>query len=280
MKDKIAIISDLHGNLEATKEVLENIKNRGIDKIICLGDIVAKGTHPNECVDLVRETCFKVVQGNTDRYFSEEHDLGKLPELEQKRILWNQSLLTEQNKKYLNSLPFSYEFYMSGSLIRVFHASPKKNNDVILNLDKIDIKSRLFEPSENTQSNQIADVVLYGHIHHQFLDKLYNKTLINVGSVGNAFDVIRDKEFDSNCMETTQAHYVIIEGKLDDRQYGSELNFQFVRVPYNAKKELLDISNNLEPESYQYEIMEGMYRDMVRIKEGYKERGVLLRGEY
>ena len=40
---KIAIISDIHGNLEALKSVLNDIKNRNIDKIYCLGDIIAKG---------------------------------------------------------------------------------------------------------------------------------------------------------------------------------------------------------------------------------------------
>lgn len=65
---KIAVISDLHGNLEALKKVLEDIKNRNVNKIICLGDIIAKGSHPNECIDLVRKNCFIILRGNTDRH--------------------------------------------------------------------------------------------------------------------------------------------------------------------------------------------------------------------
>lgn len=276
MNEKIAIISDLHGNLVATKKVLEDIKKRGIEKIICLGDIVAKGTHPNECVDLVKENCFIVISGNTDRYFTENHNLDELPEIEQKRIKWNQSLLSESNKKYLRNLPFCYEFYMSGSLVRVFHATPTKDNVPILNLDSIEIKSKMFEPSDKTISQNNADIVLYGHIHHQYLDKLYNKTLINVGSVGNAFDVIRDESFDSNVKETTQAHYVIIDGIFQQKEY-ADLTFQFVRLPYDISSELEDLSLNLEPDGYVYEIEEGMYRDMTKIREGYKARGVILR---
>ena len=55
--NRIAIISDIHGNLEALKSVLNDIKKRDIDKIYCLGDIIAKGSHQQECVDLIRNSC-------------------------------------------------------------------------------------------------------------------------------------------------------------------------------------------------------------------------------
>ena len=277
METKIAVISDLHGNLEATKKVFEDIKRRNITKIICLGDLIAKGTHPNECIDLVRKNCFVVLRGNTDRYFSEEHDFTLLPETEIKRINWNQSIIPEESRKYLLSLPFSYEFYMSGSLVRLFHATPEKDNVPILNLDTVETKSKMFEPSENTVSQKNADVVIYAHIHHQFLDKLYNKTLINVGSVGNAFDVLRKDDFDSDVRETTTAHYLIIEGDYENENYGGSISFQLIRIPYDISKELLDVSSNLETESYQYEIENGMYRDMSKIEEGFKSRGVVLK---
>ena len=50
---KIAFISDIHGNLEALKATLEDIEKRKVDKIICLGDIIAKGIHSKECLDLI-----------------------------------------------------------------------------------------------------------------------------------------------------------------------------------------------------------------------------------
>ncbi len=67
---RIAIISDIHGNLEALKTTLEDIQKRKIDKIFCLGDIVEKGHHPEECVKLIRENCEVVVQGNCDVDFN------------------------------------------------------------------------------------------------------------------------------------------------------------------------------------------------------------------
>ena len=71
---KIAIISDIHGNLEALKSTLQDIEKRNIDKIICLGDIIAKGIHPKECIKLIKEKCDIVIQGNTDEYFSKEYE--------------------------------------------------------------------------------------------------------------------------------------------------------------------------------------------------------------
>ena len=185
---KIAIISDIHGNLEALKATLKDIEKRNVDKIICLGDIIAKGVHPKECIELIRKKCEIVLQGNCDVHFSKEHDnINEMPEYEQKRIKWNQSMISKEEKEYLLNLPFSKEFYMSGSLVRLFHATPFVNNKAILNADSIETKYKMFLPSENTISQNVADVIIYGHIHHPYMDKIYNKTIINIGSVGNSF---------------------------------------------------------------------------------------------
>lgn len=272
---KIAIISDIHGNLEALKATLSDIDKRNVDKIICLGDIIAKGVHPKECLDLIRKKCDVIIQGNTDYYFSQEHDsFDSLSSNEQKRILWNNSLITKEDRKYLLNLPFCYEFYMSGSLVRLFHATPNANNIAVTNFDCIDEKFKMFLPSKNTCSNNIADVVIYGHIHHPYLDRLYNKTLINVGSVGNSFDVIRNDRKDSNVLETTKSNYLIIDGKYGSIQYTSDISFTFVKVPYNIDKELQDEKLNIEKENYRFELKEGRYRNMNKIKENYIRLGI------
>ena len=272
---KIAIISDIHGNLEALKATLEDINKKHIDKIICLGDTIAKGIHPSECIKLIKEKCDIVIQGNTDEYFAKKHkNIEKLPEQEQKRIKWNQSLITEEDRNYLLNLPFSYEFYMSGSLVRLFHATNTANNKVVLNINDIETKYEMFLPSEYTTSNKVADIVIYGHIHHPYMDKIYNKTLINVGSVGNSFDVIRNDRKDSNVLETTKAYYLIIEGEYGSKEYDSEISFQFVKVPYDIEKELEDEYKNIEKESYRCELTKGMYRDMSKINEGYRKLGI------
>ena len=70
--DKIAIISDIHGNLEALKSTLNDIRKRNIKNIYCLGDIIAKGTNANACINLVKENCKIVLKGNCDEYFTSD----------------------------------------------------------------------------------------------------------------------------------------------------------------------------------------------------------------
>ena len=272
---KIAIISDIHGNSEALKATLKDIEKRQVDKIICLGDTIAKGVHPKECLSLIRKKCEIVLQGNCDVYFSIEHqNIDEMDELKQKRIKWNKSLINKEDREYLLSLPFAYEFYMSGSLVRLFHATPTANDIAIANVDKIETKYQMFLPSENTQSQNIADVVIYGHIHHPYMDKIYNKTIINVGSVGNSFEVIRNKNKDSDVLETTKSNYLIIEGEYGSREYSSDISFQFIKVPYDIDKELEDENLNIEKENYRFELKQGMYRDMAKINENFKKLGI------
>lgn len=272
---KIAIISDIHGNLEALKATLIDIKKRKVDKIICLGDIIAKGVHPKECIQLIRTNCEIVLQGNCDVYFSKDYkNIDEINEKERKRIKWNQSLIDKEDREYLLSLPFCYELYMSGSLIRLFHATPTVNNNKILNVDSIETKYKMFLPSEKTLSQDIADVVIYGHIHHPYMDKIYNKTIINVGSVGNSFDVIRNKNKDSNVLETTKSNYLIIEGEYGSKEYSSDISFQFIKVPYDIDKELEDENLNIEKENYRLELKQGMYREMTKIDENFKSLGI------
>ena len=216
----------------------------------------------------------KVLQGNCDVHFSTEHkNIDEMNEQE-KKIKWNQSLINKEDREYLLNLPFCHEFYMSGSLVRLFHATPTVNNKAILNVDSIETKYKMFLPSENTQSKDIADVVIYGHIHHPYMDKIYNKTIINVGSVGNAFDVIRNKNKDSDVLETTKSNYLIIEGEYGSREYSSDISFQFIKVPYDIDRELEDENLNIEKENYRFELKQGVYRDMTKINENFKKLGI------
>ena len=104
------------------------------------------------------------------------------------------------------------------------------------------------------------------------MDRLYNKTIINVGSVGNSFDVIRNSLKDSNVFETTKSNYLIIEGEYDSKEYDSDISFQFIKVSYNIDKELED--ENIEKENYQYELRNGMYRNMAKVNENFKKLGI------
>lgn len=270
MNSRVAIISDIHGNLEALKAVLNDIKERKIDNIICLGDIISKGTHQHECLNLIRNNCNIVLRGNCDEYFSGSFDLSSKDDW----IIWNQSKLTDEDKKYLQNLPYCYEFYMSGRLVRLLHASPKKINNFVGNIDTIDRLYSLFLPSNNTISKEKADVVIYGHIHIPFMQKIYNRVIINTGSVGNAIDVFRNDEKDGNVKNTTVANYLVISGNIDSKNIDEKISYELISIPYDIDKELIDNEDNIELESYTEEIRNGKYRNMETIYKSFELRGI------
>lgn len=273
-KTRVAIISDIHGNLEALKAVLEDIKSKNIDKIMCLGDTIAKGIHSKECLDLVRKNCDVVLRGNCDRHYSKETENEGDSEILKKRFKWNSEMLNKEDKAYLQALPYSYEFYMSGSLVRLFHASPKNDKEIVLNWYDFEKKFKMFEPTENTLTQEIADYVIYGHIHQPFMDVIYNRTLINVGSVGNSFNTVRNPNKDADVREITNANYLILTGEYGAKEYSSGISYEFVKVPYDIDKELENEEINIEKEEYRLELKKGIYREPEKLIKGFIENGI------
>lgn len=277
--DRIAIISDIHGNLEALNKVISDIESRNINKIYCLGDILAKGTHQQECLDILRDKCEVIIQGNCDEIFTTDFDQETLERLnaseqEIKRIEWNRTKINDESREYIRSLPFCYEFYMSGRLIRLLHAHPERNEKFVGNIDSLTNFYSLVLPSDKTISQEKADVVICGHIHTPYVQKIYNRYIINAGSVGNAFDVFRNPEKDANKLNTTVANYVILSGNLDSKNYEETFSFELVSVPYDIDKELADNDDNIELDSYSVELKNGMYRDMEKIYRSFEARGI------
>ena len=177
--ERIAVISDIHANVVALEAVLEDIEKRKIDRIFCLGDIVLKGASPCEVVDIVREKCEIVVKGNCDEL------VVNAPE-ESKSRKWYKDRLGKERIEYLDKLPMYKDIYMSGSYIRMFHATKNDLFNRIFDIDTVEKKKKLFEEEEGKE----PDIVLYGDIHKQYMQKLQNKTIINVGRVGNVVELL------------------------------------------------------------------------------------------
>lgn len=273
--DKIAIISDVHGNLEALNTVLDDITRRGIQRIYCLGDIVSKGAHQQKCIEILRKKCEILVRGNCDESFPDAAGLATYSDYDQKHIRWNQSQLNEDAIDFVKNLPVCYEFYFSGRLVRLLHAHPESSTKSIGNVDKLEHYYELFLPSRRTVSDKIADILIYGHIHIPYAQKLYNRLILNPGSVGDAFDGIRNPEKDADSRFTTTANYLILSGKLDSKDPNTALSYEFVSLPYNIEKELADNKDNIELESYSRELREGIYRDATHsVHDLYLSRGI------
>lgn len=209
--DKFAIISDIHGNLHALEAVLEDIGNRGIRRIICLGDIVGKGPGSAEAVDIIKDVCEVVVKGNWD------HDIAVIED--HVKVVWHQNELGRERLDYLVNLPIYTEFYMSGKLVRLCHASPHDINHRVYTSTDDDERIRLFQPTPTL--DKAADVIGYGDIHGAHIDYFRYKTIFNTGSVGNP-------------LEIPQASYAVIEGVLNNEDEGP-FSISIIRVPYDIE---------------------------------------------
>ncbi|HEX7069864.1 MAG TPA: metallophosphoesterase family protein [Rhodothermales bacterium] len=104
---RLAIISDIHANLEALQAVLTRIDQDGVDAVYCLGDVVGYGADPAACVDLVRERCAAVVLGNHDLAVATGDGAAYLPKDGQAAAAKHRMLLDPDQLDFLQGLPLT-----------------------------------------------------------------------------------------------------------------------------------------------------------------------------
>ena len=240
--DKIAIISDIHGNITALKAVMSDIESRNIDKIFCLGDSVLKSCNSDLVIDLLREKCDVIIKGNCDEAITR-------PDIPKGRF-WTRDLIGEERASFIFNLPIYHDFYMSGYLIRLFHASPFgldyifnpmfSNEHTIYSATEIHDAMQLFENTEflgKSKLDPVPDIVGYGHIHTPNLLRIRNKTIFNPGSVGMPIEMLNDNYNDETNKFSTLASYIILEGDYESKNLSS-IDINLVRLPYNVEEEI------------------------------------------
>ncbi|HEY3247994.1 MAG TPA: metallophosphoesterase family protein [bacterium] len=102
---KYAILSDIHGNLEALTAVLADVDARHPDAVFCLGDFVGYGPDPNACVARLRPILAGAVAGNHDLAALGDLDISVFNPLAQAAILWTREQMTPETRAFLRSLP-------------------------------------------------------------------------------------------------------------------------------------------------------------------------------
>lgn len=96
-----AIISDIHSNLEALECAYTEIKNRKVDHVICLGDVVGYGANPAECLKLVREISQEIIMGNHDRAVEDIELRVYFNDWAREAIEWTASVLSPTEKRQI-----------------------------------------------------------------------------------------------------------------------------------------------------------------------------------
>ncbi len=208
-KNVFAVISDIHGNLEALTTVLEDIDRRSIKRVFCLGDVVGYGASPGECLDTVIERCELCLCGNHDQavfYEPTNFNVGA-----ERAAYWTRQTLEDEPDKtkrdrrweVLGHLPTRGE--VEGLLM--VHASPRRPiNEYLFPEDVYTNPAKLLDNFKRLEERHMACLVGHTHVPGVFLDDpcfdppdelpemgIYSitadeKAIINVGSVGQPRD--------------------------------------------------------------------------------------------
>ncbi|MCF8063069.1 MAG: metallophosphatase family protein [Deltaproteobacteria bacterium] len=193
---RIAVLSDIHGNLEALNEVLADLDRRGVDRTISLGDNVGYGPEPEAVVRTLRERDIPSVMGNHEWALGRPENLDWFNPTAREALVRTEALMSEASLSFCRSLPASLT--LEGC--RFVHGIPP--DDVITYLfqaDAVDLERTLTAMEEET--------CFVGHTHELLLVELGTRgieverlgegrralegegcRLINAGSVGQPRD--------------------------------------------------------------------------------------------
>ncbi len=236
---KYAIISDIHGNLEALESVLAEIDKMKVDSLLCLGDIVGYGPNPNECVEVIKKRADVTLAGNHDYAPLGKLDLSYFNPWARSAIEWTAAQLNQESIDFLLSLPLKKE--LDG--FTIVHATP--NNPAAWNYI-ITIGDAVKNFAEFS-----GQVCFIGHSHvpmivvvngqgdyrvirdnpvHIEPEKRY---IINVGSVGQPRDFIPKAAF--AIYETESQIYEMFRVDYDIAETQSKI-FQSGLPPFLAER--------------------------------------------
>ena len=185
---KIAIMSDIHGNLPALQAVLEDIQVFGADQVYCLGDLTDAAPWHNEVIELIRRRQIPVIMGNHDERIAFNHPvlpLAKHTKVEQEARLtainYTKDTITQDNKAFLTDLPRFIRLSFPAVTLLLVHGSTKSNDEYLYEHHAAqDILSMLADHQ--------ADVLITGHTHISYIRPLApaGKIVINTGAVGRS----------------------------------------------------------------------------------------------
>lgn len=239
---KRALISDIHSNLEALEAVLADIRQQGVDKIYCLGDIIGYGPNPRECIDLVMQ-CDMCLLGN--------HDQGALFDPEgfntgaERAIFWTRAQLEAEvgdpelaarRWEFLGELPRNRReenfLFVHGSARNPLNEyvfpediyNPKKMEKIFSLIDRYCFQGHTHVPGVFTHGLSFFSPEDIGHQYRLGEEKV----MVNVGSVGQPRD------------GNPRSCYVILEDNL----------LQFRRVDYPKEKTMQKILDTPELDDF------------------------------
>lgn len=189
---RFAIISDIHGNLEALNRALEVIDTERVDDIVCLGDTVGYGANPLECLKLVRSRCSIILLGNHDAASTDLAVANQFTLNAQLSAIWTFGALDEESKTFLHSLKPTHPL---GEVL-LSHGSPYEPDEWHYVISEFDMREAFRAFTER--------ICFIGHSHIPIIFSeqgerseiaRQGRFIVNVGSIGQPRDGNPDLSF-------------------------------------------------------------------------------------
>jgi predicted phosphodiesterase len=208
---RIAIISDIHANLEALQKAFEIIDKKNIDEIVCLGDVVGYGADPNQCIELVRERTKYVLLGNHDEAAIDLSLTLSFNQYARRAAHWTNENLTEANVEFLRALPLRLDLWD----LTFVHSTPR-------NTEQWDYIFSAFEAEKYFDAFS-TKICFIGHSHvpgiycedgTTYTVKSNLRYIINVGSIGQPRD--GDARLSFGIMDTEKWEYEHIRSEYEN----------------------------------------------------------------
>jgi putative phosphoesterase len=187
---EIAVISDIHGNMEAVEAVMADIQKEKCEKLFVLGDFAMAGPEPRKTIQYFIEkdssASLEMIQGNTDQMIAEYtqelyEKLQKKAPIMADALKDDAKILDFTEQIFLKSLPAQKEVEIEGVKFLLVHGSPRKNNEDILPETPMENVEKMIKKVD-------AQVILCGHTHIPCgFQTQSKKSVINVGSIGRPF---------------------------------------------------------------------------------------------
>ncbi len=227
---QIVLLADVHANYRALQAVLDKYCNA--DEVWCFGDIMEYGPCPTRCLELVRARCSYVIQGNHDVNYATSVN-------ENQSNVWvgcDRLGIRPSDVAYLLNLPQSVSVNINDVSYYLVHGSPQNP------------LSGSLKPNSDSDLREVvngvdADVIICGHSHMAMIVPVGDKTIVNVGTVGQP----RDGDFRAQCM-------VLEDGM-----------FRFDRISYDLTALKSDYVNSSLPEELQQEWFNYTQRGVVEV---------------
>ncbi|CAD7771265.1 Calcineurin-like phosphoesterase superfamily domain protein [Candidatus Methanoperedenaceae archaeon GB50] len=170
----VGLISDVHSNAVALREVLSEFERLGVGVILSAGDVVGYNPYPEDTVNLFRRERIVSIMGNHDRAVV-TGDTSGFNEIAREAVAWTSNAISEKSLEYLRGLAPSLEMRIDDLSIHINHGSPSDPDEYIYGFSE-----ELIPPG--------CDLLLLGHTHVQSAAEFDSGSVVNPGSVGQPRD--------------------------------------------------------------------------------------------